>query len=227
MPADPTARQSDHASGSWFGSEAIRCLLRCEQRQAAPELARVYGQYGLFLRPTASLPGQLSGNLLHSMLSLHRVGRGLSGDVDCEDSAFPLASESLALIYAQHVLETSDDPLGLVAEVGRLLQPEGRAMFILFNPLAPFRLRWLRRGLRACSSLELGGMLQAVGLEVQSCRPLGVLWSARDEVGEGGRTWGRRLQSSYLLTARRREPGMTPLPRRQRRVALNPGMTPG
>lgn len=227
MPGDPTARQSEHASAGWFSSAALSGLLQAEQRQAAPELARSYGHYGLYLRPSAAAPRQLSGNLMHSMLGLHRGREGLAGDLACADAAIPLASDSLALVYCQHVLETSPDPVALVAEIGRVLRPEGRALLLVFNPLGVFRLRWWRRGLHAFPSRVLGQMAMAAGMEVQCVRPTGVLWRAHGALGEHADGPLSGVYSSYLMVARRREPGLTPQASRPRRVALNPGMNPG
>ena len=61
------------------------------QRQVIPELTRIFGQIGLYLRPSADMPEELSGNMLGRVLSLHRAGEGFEGPWRCTDAQLPIA----------------------------------------------------------------------------------------------------------------------------------------
>jgi SAM-dependent methyltransferase len=137
MPPAPHSRQSEPGPGDWFGKEPARQLIQGVQREAVPELTRVFGHSGLFLRPSAAVPAGLPGNMLAQVLDLHREGRRFAGQFDCEDAALPLASGSLALVYGLFVLETSDTPLELLQEMARVLKPEGPLLLLVLNPWSP------------------------------------------------------------------------------------------
>ena len=69
-------------------------------------------------------------------------------------------------------------------------------------------------GLRTWSPDALRALLTGLGLEIMGCRYLGARWSANTmpalDVG-GSQPPGSLLRSGFLLEARRRDPGMTPL----------------
>jgi len=225
MPERPAVRQTLSPAESWFGSAAMRTMLALEQRQAAPDIDAVYGQCGLFLLAGAAAPGAPSARRLHRQLCLHRQADALAGDLRCRDQALPVASGAITLAYVQHVLETSVDADALVGELARVLAPEGIAAFIAFHPYRPLRLRWWVRGLRAIPALRLSAMVVEHGLEVRSVRPLGAVWQARAGSEDGAAApW---LAGSYLLLARKRVHGLTPLRASGQRVALNAGMGAG
>lgn len=51
----------------------------------------------------------------------------------CEDTLWPIATESVDKLVLLHGLETSDHPMALLDEVWRVLTPQGRAVFIVPN----------------------------------------------------------------------------------------------
>lgn len=231
MPAFVAARQSEHPAEAWFAREAVQRVLREEERQMADDLARAFGRYGLHLRPAPGLAAPPPSHALHAVLSLHRRQSGFAGDIDCRDSALPIAGASMALVYAEHVLESSPEPAALVGEIARVLKPEGVALLVVFNPIGLLRMRWRRHGLRATGAGSLRAWAREAGLDIHGCRHLGALWSARDRLTTNNDTRDSmidRFRSSYLIQARRREAGVTPL-RLQRAapVAFKPGMHPG
>lgn len=205
-------------------------LLREVQRQAIPDLTRVFGHAGLYLRPTAALEPGLPGNLLASVLSLHRDGAGFGGALACDDARLPLASGSLSLVYALFVFESSPDPQALMSEVARVLKPEGSAMFLTLNPWGPSRLRWAFKGMKGFDPGLFAGQVRAAGLEVQRRRYLGPIWSAAratdlDPARPGG--LAARLRMASLVVARRRDPGVTPLRATAPALKFRPGMSAG
>jgi SAM-dependent methyltransferase len=200
------------------------------QRQAVPELTRVFGHSGLYLRPCAAVPAVLSGILLAGVVSLAREGDLFVGDLTCRDDGLPIASGSLSLVYALFVFETSPAPAALLAEVVRVLKPEGIALFLTLNPWGLARLRWAFRGLSCADPAEFAKQVREAGLEVQRSRYVGPVWSPPDAVdlalrpGDGP---GAQLRMANLIVARRRDPGVTPLRVGSPALNFRPGMSAG
>ena len=144
MPSRRLPSQPDAPVHPWLRRPAGRQLVADVQRMAIPELTRIFGQHGLYLRPSADLPDELSGNMLGRVISLHRAGDRFGGQLRCQDTQLPIAGGCLSLVYALFVLETSPDPALLMQEVARSLKPEGVAVLISINPWSPARLRWAR-----------------------------------------------------------------------------------
>lgn len=205
-------------------------LLREVQRQAIPDLTRVFGHTGLYLRPTGALEPGLPGNMLANVLSLHREGDRFRGALACDDARLPLASGSLSLVYAMFVFESSPDPLALMSEVARVLKPEGAAMFLTLNPWGPSRVRWAFKGMKGFDPGLFAGHVAASGLEVQRRRYLGPIWSvarATDLAPAAGTGLAARLRMASLVVARRRDPGLTPLRAGTPVLKFRPGMSAG
>jgi SAM-dependent methyltransferase len=214
MPALQSPRQPASHAETTLAGERMRALLRRCHRDAMPDVARCSGRYGLFVQPHADDGYALATPNLHTRLHLHRNGDGFVGDLRCSESAIPLADDSIALIFMACALEAARDAVGLAAECARLLEPEGTLLVLGLNPWSPAHLRWMFGGLRAWSPNALRALLTGLGLEIVGCRYLGGYWSAGAtpalDVGQT-QTHGSPLRSGFLLEARRRDPGMTPL----------------
>ena len=197
-----------------LSGERMRALLQRCHRDAAPDVARSSGRYGLFVEPHLEDGYAFSSPNLHTCLHLQRDGDSFDGDLRCSESAIPLADESLALIFTACAFEAARDAFGLAAECARLLEPEGTLLVLGLNPWSPAHLRWMFGGLRVWSPDALRALLTGLGLEIMGCRYLGARWSASEmaavDVG-AVQIAGSPLRSGFLLEARRRDPGMTPL----------------
>lgn len=228
MPAAVAARQFEHPAEAWLSGDGVLALFGEELRQSGAEIARGFGHFGLHLRPCARAPGELPNASVRTVLSMFRRGAGLAGDMHCEDAALPVAAASLSIVCVQHVLESSPDPAALVEQLARALKPEGLALFLVLNPRGLMRLRWLRQEIRAIPARQLMAWVRGAGLEVVACRYVGTFWRTPGAVqGERAGAFAARLRSSYLLVARRRDMGMTPLPAQRAGVALKPGISAG
>ncbi len=214
MPAMQSSRQPTTRAEATLSTEGMRALLARCQRDAAPDVARSSGRYGLFLQPHADPGFAFAAPNLHTCLQLQREGDGFAGDLRCSEAAIPLADESLALVFMACAFEAARDAVGLAAECARLLEPEGTMLVLGLNPWSPAHLRWMFGGLRIWSPDATGALLTGLGLEIMGCRYLGARWSAAAvpalDVGMS-QTPGSPLRSGFLLEARRRDPGMTPL----------------
>lgn len=200
------------------------------QRQSVPELTRVFGQTGLYLRPSREVAPALSGNLLGGVVSLARDSGAFGGDLQCRDDHLPIASGCLSLVYALFVFETSPAPAALLAEVARVLKPEGIALFLTLNPWGPARLRWAFRGLSSADPVHFAAQVRESGLEVQRSRYVGPVWAPPDAVDLALRPVegpGARLRMASLIVARRRDPGVTPLRVGSPALNFRPGMSAG
>lgn len=230
MPAPSTRRQPESRALDWLRGPAGRQLVADAQRQAIPELTRIFGHSGLFLRPFAGYPSELSGNMLARVISLHREGDTLNGEIQCEDDALPFASDSLSLVYSLFAFESARDPAALMAEIARVLKPDGVALLFSLNPWSPTRLRWM---LNVGSPLG-GGAISALathaGLEVMRRRHLGACWASHLGLARLDARQGRlfeSLRAASLVVARRHDIPLTlqfkPLPA----LGLRAGMSPG
>jgi SAM-dependent methyltransferase len=230
MPPAPVRRQPDPPVDAWFRRDRSLRLIAEVQRQVVPELTRVFGHSGLYLRPTAAIAPSLSGNMLAGVLSLYRDGDGLGGDLRCGDEALPIADASLALVYALFVFETSPAPEALLAEIARVLKPEGVGLFVGLNPWSLLRLRWAGHGLTSAAPGSFATQVRDAGLEVQRRRFVGPLWSPPDRLDLTARPHDgpqARLRMAHLTVARRRDPGLTPLRAGPAVVGFRPGISTG
>lgn len=230
MPPAAPSRQPDAAPQDWFEGRVGQALVQQVQRQTIPELTRVFGHTGLYLRPGPGSAGTLSGNMLARVISLHRQGRGYAGDLQCVDGEFPVATASLSLVYALFVLETSADPQALLSEMARMLKPEGTAVILGLNPRAPFRLRWSFAGLDAIAPSTLAGQLRQHGLEVSRQRSVGPVWKTRaseEAFGQQGSAVLAPIRAATLTVARRRDPGLNFIRQSSPGIRLQTGVSTG
>lgn len=196
---------------------------------AIPELTRVFGQYGLYLRPSPAFSTDLSGNMLANIISLTRDQGRLGGQLRCLDGELPIGTGSLSLVYALFMIETSPDPEGLMQEIARSLKPEGVALVISLNPWSLARLRWLAQPVRVAGSSTVERLARDAGLDVIRRQFIGPFWaSATSAVADGrGNGWLDGFRAASLLVLRRREAALTPLRKAASAVSLRPGMSAG
>jgi SAM-dependent methyltransferase len=203
-------------------------MLADVQRDALPELTRIFGMNGLYLRPSSLIHPELSGNMLAKIVSLAREGNRFKGDLDCIDGEIPLASASLSLIYALFVVEGSTSPAILLHEFARMLKPEGTVLVLSLNPWSPAQLRWLKPP-ASSSAHRLERQAQDAGLEVVRRQFLGPFWPGPRPLAFDPRQRGLMdaFRAARLTVMRRREAALTPLRKPAAAVSLRPGMSAG
>ena len=229
MPSPRPARQPEGHPSGWLAEATALRMVADVQRMAIPELTRVFGQCGLYLRPSESISEELSGNMLGKVVSLHRLGDALSGQVRCLDHELPMSSASLSLVYGLFVLEACDEPDLFMQEVARVLQPEGTALLIGFNAWGPSRLRWRLRGARAGAHAQVERLAQDAGLELVRRQYLGPVWPREviEDADSARRRWFDRLRVAELTVLRRRDAALTPLRKAMPTATLRPNMSAG
>jgi SAM-dependent methyltransferase len=217
-----------------YASAPMQALLAREAVALAPILSAAYGNYGLLLRPRqggATLPAHLLGKIVE--LDVEDDGL-LAGAVRCAPWQLPFASESFKVLIVQHALERIVDIEDCVAELARVLAPEGIALMLGFNPLGTWR-PWLMRrarGLRLRSAGVCKAQLQREQIDTLQIRFPGVLWPRAGAMAEPEKPAHpvlARFGSSWLLIARKRRSTLTPIRLRKpaREAARVPQLAPG
>jgi SAM-dependent methyltransferase len=200
------------------------------QRQTIPELTRVFGSTGLYLRPFLEYSSELSGNMLGSVLSIGRSADALAGQWECHDGALPIGNGSLSLVYVLFVLETSPDPVALIQEVARVLKSDGVALLVCLNPMSPSRLRWLGRP-TGIGLAQIEAQAREAGLESVRRQALGPVWLGGTAASGGDPASGPRLldpfRAAQMLVMRRYEIPVTPIRAGAPVVGFRPGVSAG
>ncbi|HEB99605.1 MAG TPA: SAM-dependent methyltransferase [Thiotrichales bacterium] len=227
----------------WYGTPLGRALEAAEAARLRQTLASLFGYHLLLVGGHWQEEDPLDESRIR-----HCVRMGLDAGLDGPDGLFgeaarlPIASDSLDAIVLSHVLEFSEDPHQVLREVDRCLIPEGHLVVLGFNPFGLWGLRRLLVGWRGevpwCGRFigpgRLHDWLLLLGFDVLEAVP----FLFRPPVGREGML--RRLAglerlaerrwplpgAAFLLLARKRVIGMTPIrPRwRPRRSLLSPGV---
>ncbi len=230
MPSLHPSSQAANPAIEWFGQPLGLQLMQQFQRQAIPEITRVFGHSGLYLSPSKLYPEELSGNMLAQMLSLYREPQGFAGVVRCSDAQLPIASESLSLVYGLCVLETSPHPEALFEEMVRCLKPEGVLMLLGLNAISPTRLRWHAKGIKPVATSSFGQLCAKHGLEISKLSQIGPMWLKPQEKVPSYQAKPGVMSIFYaghLLVAKRRVAGLTPIRKTSKTYNLKPGVSPG
>lgn len=227
----------------WADTTLGRALIDEESRKLPALLAGLYGPIAVLLGPRP-----FSG-YLDACEVVHRIQAVMPGGpapdtgtvLVTRSEALPFDAKSVGLAVLPHVLEFSDDPYQVLREVDRVLVPEGHVVILGFNPYSLWGLRNLFD--RGADQDLWGGRFYRLGrvkdwLAVLGFDPvagsmacyLPPIQSARVRrrmhfLERAGDRWWPLLAAVYILVARKREFGMTPLaPRWTQRQALTPGL---
>lgn len=223
----------------WFSRPDARRLMAGAQAQIEERLGRAFGCWGLHLMPGPGVDLPPMAHRVSRLLAMHRCEwrldqqaasgseRGLTGAVRCRDDQLPFADAGMALVVAQHVLETSEHPRALIASLARLIEPEGTLVLLILNPWSPLRWRWRGRRIRPPSQAQVRVWLAENDLTIESEDWVG-------GYGRAGRTISARplgpvrpwhcLRFARLIVARRHQPGLTPLPAGRPGLRLGAGV---
>jgi len=139
----------------------------------------------------------------------------------------PFETRSVDIMLLPHTLEFADDPHQVLREVSRVLVPEGHLVVIGFNPLSfwgLWRLILKRRGQvpwngRFLQLSRIKDWLKLLDFEITHgsmhfYRPPLVSVKAQERLrflDKAGNRWWPLAGASYLLVAKKRVAGMTPL----------------
>ncbi len=225
-----TIEPSDELA-TWLGTPPGRYLLAWEQAQLDRVVADLFGFHALQI----GLPelDALQNNRMPQRWLAQGPGPGCrAACLQCDSDALPFPERSLDLVVLPHTLELARDPHRTLAEVERVLLPEGRVVILGFNPASLWGLRqlggrWrqrvggrgplflprpgefigyrrLRDWLRLLSFEVEGGRFGGYRPPLRSDRWLG-RWGWIDDVGE---RWWPVFGAVYMLVAVKRVRGM-------------------
>jgi SAM-dependent methyltransferase len=128
------------ALSAWFETAPGQYLLAWEQGQLDRVVADIFGfhavQVGL-----PELDGLRANRMPHRWLALDVGQPARAGILYAQGDALPFDERSLDLVVLPHTLELAPDPHRTLAEVERVLMPEGRVVILGFNPASLWGLR--------------------------------------------------------------------------------------
>jgi len=184
-----TNHRSDELA-AWLATPPGRYLLDWEQAQLDRVVADLFGFHALQLG-LPELEALRANRMPHRWLASDSGPGPRAVALHCDTDALPFPERSLDLVVLPHTLELARDPHLTLAEVERVLVPEGRVVILGLNPASLWGLR------QRCGRLRqrLGGRS---GLFLPRPGEMIAYWRLRDwlrllsfEV-EGGRFGGYR-----------------------------------
>ncbi len=234
--------------GFWLDTPAGLYLREWEQAQIDALVADIFGFHALQLG-LPRIDGLRANRMPHRWLAVDAstpaAGEPPAADaaatpppaaaVRCDFDALPFATRSLDLVVLPHTLELARDPHRALAEVDRVLRPEGRAVIVGFNPASLWGLRQraglLRRRLRLggrdrppflpgdgelIGYRRLRDWLRLLSFEVEASRFGGFGWPVNHErwltrdgwLERAGDRWWTAFGALYAIVAVKRVRGM-------------------
>ena len=209
---------------AWWQTKTGSYLLKQERAALGLVLPTVFGyhlvQSGCWGAPGALLETSTIRNRL-ILGDCGQAGAGVAGD----PCYLPFAADSVDAVLLPHTLERVQEPEKVLREAERVLRGEGQVIVLGFHPLGPWgllRYTGLRRPWhgRFLSVWRLKIWLRVLGFEVVQVKQLVFRppWRSRTMLHRSAfldRLGWRPTAGVYMVVARKRVFGMTPL-RKQR-----------
>ncbi|MEE8429613.1 MAG: methyltransferase domain-containing protein, partial [Gammaproteobacteria bacterium] len=225
----------------WYRQPLGQLLGAAEQTSLNEYLTNVFGYHLLLVAPPWQTATLDSSRIPHRV-TLYECCKPVEDSrilYGCPE-ALPVVSDSLDALILPHTLELSPDPHQVLREADRCLIPEGYVFILGFNPISAWGL-WRLAGtlrkripwsLRFFRSSRIKDWLALLGFDTLYTRPLFFRPPLRTrralqrtEFMEKLQRWNwAGLAGAYLLVARKRVVGITPIRPRWRPHGL---MTPG
>jgi SAM-dependent methyltransferase len=217
----------------WQAGGLGRAVLAAEARLLAAALDDVFGPELLQLGPWA-----LGRELLAASRTRHQCTvassapqQGPGPDLIANPALLPICTGSVDAVLLPHCLEIEPDPQAVLREVDRVLVAEGQLLVLGFRPLSPWGLRHAASSSgfppgfsRLLGERRLQDWLRLLGFEVGEARHYLHALPRTPRPGSDLPGVMRRglfnplPAGAYLLKARKRVYGLTPIkPRRRER----------
>lgn len=142
------------------------------------------------------------------------------------DTHWPFADDSIDIVVLQHALEFARQPHQVMREATRTVVSNGYVIVVGFNPNSPWGLvrsagslsRQLPWSLSLLHAQRIADWLTLLDFRIESILPIGHLWPLKIGGDRMSRRIDRKLAgnhwlpaSAYLLVARKRVAGVTPI----------------
>lgn len=244
----PACMKTDSHMQAWAATALGKALIEDEERHLRPLLSNLFGPIAVQMGPLGFSAFIGLSNAVHRICAADHLtdGRGEAcpSILNATAEAMPFAARSISLVLLPHVLEFSDDPHQVLREAARVLVPEGHMVLIGFNP---FSIWGVRRSLgslcgRASAAPWNGRFIglarvkewvSVLGFEIVSGSSVFYIPPLKSEnlrqklnflQGAGARWWPMGA-ASFIMVARKREFGLTPIvPRWRKSHRLAPGL---
>ena len=237
--------------GQWLTTPAGQYLLRWEQDRLDHAVADIFGFHALQVG-LPEMDGLRANRMPHRWVATDELvvpellpvpepsdslistqALPMLSTLHCDPEALPFPEQSLDLVLLPHTLERAVDPHLALAEMARVLRPEGRVVIVGLNPTSAWGLRQRAGRVRQGMGLKRSPLflppegefigywrardwLRLLGFEIEhgqfGCWRLPVqspTWLQRlawmDRLGEH---WWPVLGASYIMVAVKRVPGM-------------------
>ena len=240
--------QIQHKLQHWTETALGQSLIRDEAQQLAVLLNKLYGPIGIHLGVHGFRTFMQHSSTVHHVFAIDPASQ--AGEINpdivvaCSAEAMPFDAKSVSVLLLPHVLEFSPDPHLVLRESARALVPEGHLVLMGFNPYSLWGLRQvLGRLTDAPGSVPWSGQffslarvkdwISVLGFEVISGSSTFYLPPIKSETirsklqfwQKAGARWWPICAAVYILVARKREIGMTPIvPRWKKKKRLTPGL---
>lgn len=208
---------------SWFQGRTGAYLLRQERAALSGILPTVFGFYLLQAGAWGAAHGLLQASPIRSRIVLDPDAAG--ADVRASPGYLPFAGDSVDAVLLPHTLEHASDPHQVLREAERVLVGEGNLIVLGFHPWGPWGLRQRIAASPPWSGHCLGAgrlreWLAVLGFETLCIKHYLFRPPFTQDVlllksGFLDRWRWRPTAGAYMLAARKRVLGVTPL-RRQR-----------
>ncbi len=228
--------------GRWLAASPGKELVERETRYVNSMLTGLFGYYLLQVGWSREFYQPVAESRIRHHIVLEPNDPSIAGGktIVGDERAFPLAADSVDVVFLPHALEFSSDPHQVLRETERVLIPEGRVIILGFNPFSTWGLwRQFRRRSgnvpwcgRFITPQRVSDWLALVGFDIEVLEsvmflpPLqrsGLL--RRLEVLEPvGQRWLSMFSGAYAIRAVKRVSTMTTMQASWKR---RPGMLPG
>lgn len=225
---------------TWFDSPLGRSLQAIETNRLRSILPRLYGTVVVQLGAIGKMDMMESSPApTHVVLDLLQFPNHAAA-VQALAEALPFAERSVEVVLLPHTLDFTEDPHQVLREVDRVLTPEGHMIVLGFNPMSLWgitRLFARRRQVPWCGGFfrlarikDWLGLLEYELVEGQMLyyRPPLQSESVRDRLyflDHMGDRWWPMMAAAYIVVAKKRVLGVTPLRLRWHSPAIAPGLS--
>jgi SAM-dependent methyltransferase len=140
MSVYPNTQPGIEALTAWLETAPGQYLLAWEQAQLDRVVSDVFGFHALQIG-LPELDALRANRMPHRWLALDAGQPARAAAVLAHSEALPFPERSLDLVVLPHTLELAGDPHRTLAEVERVLMPEGRVVILGFNAASLWGLR--------------------------------------------------------------------------------------